>query len=112
MPLAAVSLVINGDARRRVLVLADVLLPEHRMRGHEAGQKLYALLRGQIHDLDAALSKPVDPAGEVDRLTHHHLGDPELPHEPAAAFPRCLYATATTRSSSVGAAPGRVPELL
>jgi hypothetical protein len=78
------ALVVNGDTRRHVSALADVLVPDVRMRGDEAGQKFYAFRRGQIHDLDAALSKPIDPAGEVDGLTHHHLGDPELPHEPAA----------------------------
>src|ERR671915_492317 len=54
------------------------------MLGDEARQKLYALVRGQIHDLDAALSKPIDPTEEVDRLTDDHLGDAELAHEPAA----------------------------
>jgi hypothetical protein len=46
------------------------------MRGDEAGQKFYALLRGQIHDLDAAFTKPIDAAGEGDRLTTTTFGIP------------------------------------
>jgi hypothetical protein len=42
-------------------LLADVLVPELRMRGDEAGWELYAFRRGQIHDLDAAKAKRIDP---------------------------------------------------
>src|SRR4051794_17688083 len=72
-------------SRRTTLrLLADVLVPDLGMRGDEAGQQLDALGRRQIHDLDAALAKPVDAAGERDRLAHHHLGDAELADEAAA----------------------------
>jgi hypothetical protein len=37
------TLVVSGDPRWRVPVLADVLLPELLLRGNEASQKLYAI---------------------------------------------------------------------
>jgi hypothetical protein len=64
--------------------LADVLVPEFWMRIDEPGQQSDAFGRRQIPHLDAALAKPVDPPGEVDRLAHDEPGDPELANEAAA----------------------------
>src|ERR671910_3009802 len=65
-------------------VLADVLVPELRVRSDEAAQQPDALLRGEVDDLDAALAQPGGPAGEVHRLADHHPRDAELPDQPAA----------------------------
>src|SRR5437867_6461327 len=66
------------------LDLADVLVPDGRVRLGVPGQHVDALLRREIDDLHAVLGEPVDAAREVHRFADEHRANPELAHEPAA----------------------------
>src|SRR5579862_6554613 len=72
-----VSLKREVPSRRREIVrglrLADALFPEIRTGLLELGDEVDTLLRVQIDDFDALLSKPVHPPLRIHRVAHNHL---------------------------------------
>src|SRR5688572_3804569 len=70
-------------------LLADIFVPDLRVRGDIVAEQFLALPRFQVHDFHAAFAQPVDAALEGARLAHHHRADLELHHQPAAVPAGC-----------------------
>jgi len=74
----------SENGHRRLLLLADIFVPDFGMLADEPAQQVDALLRGQVVYLEAVLAQPVDAALERPALANHHRPEPELPDQARA----------------------------
>jgi hypothetical protein len=71
---------------RRLLLLADVFVPDVGLFGDEFLEEVDALLGVQVDHADTVFDEPVEAAAEADGLADDDRSDLELAHE-AAAIP-------------------------